>query len=428
MSFDSFFQYSEALGKSQISSNHPVILVYIWQILLKFARTPGTLLVFDQILYWFAVFLFSYAITERTLWRVLVIFLLGLYPPIIIISIHLWAGAGMLSGLTLAVATIMMHRKTRNTWWLLPSVISLFYAFALRYNAITGVIPILFLFSWQLSSINIFLLYNRRIFTILVFFLTIGVFVIIRLFVNYNVKHVPELGTIFVWDMAAVSISTNHNMIPHFISRDHGPHFLLRLKNHFDPKANVPVFSVVSPYPPKGKMKYLVFDWISMIYNHPLAYLQHRITVFKYLIDFGHATYYPFQPDGIIPNANHIHFHFHDFVRYHLIPAIRDISTLTFYKIWIYLAFYFILMSYSCFLLLFMGTSSFNLSLACIVAFSGLTMELPLFIFAPAADYRYSIWAVCSAILSLFMVAADFIPTSSSTLRAFWHQCGHGIT
>jgi ABC-type sulfate transport system permease subunit len=90
-----------------------------------------------------------------------------------------------------------------------------------------------------------------------------------------------------------------------------------------------------------------------------------------------------------------------------MIPFFNNISTWILYRVWPYFLIGFAIVgAYLRKTARGSGIGGFG-ALPVVTAISGITMEVPLFILAPAADYRYSIWMVSSAILATVMAVAD---------------------
>ncbi|QHC35514.1 hypothetical protein [Komagataeibacter xylinus] len=400
MSFDSFYQYGQALGLEPLNDAHPPIMAYIWGVLCHVVKSPGTLLFFDQIIYWAAIFLFSCAVFVRPWHRVIMIAVLGLWPPLYIISLHLWADAGMMAFLALAVACLAIQSTDERKRWLVMAGIALFVAAALRHNAITGVIPLLCYIAWRFAKnfpvpVSAFI----KILCSLSLILVIGLKTL-----TIGIQHLPQLGSIFVWDLVAISVAENKDVIPDYVSKKAGPNFVGRLRSHWSPDVNIPGFSEVSPDVTPVQEKQLIKDWIIAVINNPGAYLAHRMHVVGNILDLRHGVYYPYQYIGIDqPNPYGIDFTFKNLV-HKIMHSVFDKETkLIIYRVWIYDLLALLLIFFYLYKLLVTHEAGYFGALPAITALSGIMIELPLFILAPACDYRYSIWVVFSAILALVL-------------------------
>jgi hypothetical protein len=146
MSYDSLYQWRQVKGEMPLHDGFPLIMVYTWRLLAAVHDNPGTLLVFHQCVHWTAIVMFSYAISDRAATRVGVVLLIGLCPPLLIHSIHLWKDEGMVAAYSLAVAALLLHGKMPRIWLLAVAVLGLFYGTAVRHNAVTALLVLTPLF------------------------------------------------------------------------------------------------------------------------------------------------------------------------------------------------------------------------------------------------------------------------------------------
>ena len=106
MSYDSVYQYQQAIFIQPVTDAHPAIMVFLWRALLSVYNNSGMLLIFHQIIYWLSITLFAFMVSDRLLVRVLTILGIGLLPPLAIHSIHLWKDVGMMSCFALAISAL----------------------------------------------------------------------------------------------------------------------------------------------------------------------------------------------------------------------------------------------------------------------------------------------------------------------------------
>ena len=408
MSFDSLALYAQAIGHHPISTEHPPITVYVWRLLMYFWPSPGVLLVFNQLMYWSGILLFSLAITNSTFSRVLIILIIGLCPPLFAISLHLWADAGMMNAMALAVAAIAMHQRHRSLWWLTLAVLALFYATAIRYNAAAGTIPLFAFIAWRASATITPKMRHRISVALCAFVVILGsVFGGIRT-LNTGLPYTSNLAMTFLWDMAAISIDQNKDLIPLYIQKTPGPDFVGRLHSHFDPNSAAPNFADMSPYLSPTNEHALIVDWTKLTLNNLGYYLARRTHVFLTLLSVGGPVYYPFH-SGIDSNSFRISFAFKKFVYMSAIPFLFSTTKTLFYRVWFYAIIDLAVIFIYSYIRIIYGTRLRFYSLSVVTAASGFLMEAPLFIFAPCSDYRYSIWMVFSALLASFMTVADLV-------------------
>lgn len=425
MSFDSFYQYGQALGLQPLNDAHPPIMAYIWGALCHLVKSPGTLLCFDQIIYWMVIFLFSCAVSTRVRRRVLMIAIMGLWPPLYITSLHLWADAGMMIFLALSVACLAIHNTDERKRWLVMATGALFVASAFRYNAITGVIPLLCYVAWCFAKnfsvpVSAFI----KIFGSLFLVLMLGLKTL-----TIGVRHLPQLSTIFVWDMTAISAIQNKDIIPDYVTKKTDPDFIKWLSSHWNPDTVTTDVSEVPPVLTPMQEKQLLRDWIKAVVNNPRAYVEHRLHMVGTLLNFRHRVYYPYNFAGIDqPNAYGINFTFRKIVHKISKFVFKKETKLIIYRVWpygmaaIFLTFYCLYRSF------FLHKKGYFGALPAITALSGIMIELPLFILAPASDYRYSIWLVFSTILAAsLMLSGRNKDNKASQFNALHTESKNGL-
>lgn len=406
MSVDSISQYKQTIGLQHVNDYFPVVMVRLWQILFP-VTGASSILVFDQILYWLSVCIISIFIFRSALARTSSVILLGLWPPLLIISLHVWKDAGMLVTFLLASGAIIANERQPRFFWASIAVISLFYAVTVRYNAFTGAVPLVFYIAWQL-----FRRYSHSCAKKISFCLS-GVFLF--LLVSYGILRVVNIGAttvnpwsnIVTWDMAAISIKTNKDYIPKYMTHGQSPRTLIKeMKDAFNPVANIPVFSVIKGQPPEGKKYDLLKRWAFVVSRNPFVYLRHRWTVFARLIDISGPVYYPFNP-GI--EKNNLNLSLWNMPKsWNWIAIFNFLSSMVLYKPWVYLV-------GSLFVFVDASVFAFRNRTECgksgaIIAFSSsaIGMVLPLFFVAPAADFRYTIWLIGAFMICILILFSKF--------------------
>jgi hypothetical protein len=78
MSHDSIVQYMQAVGLDPLSDLHPPIMALTWRLLIAVFRSPGALLVFDQVMFWSGAALVSCGLFRSTTARMASTLVIGL--------------------------------------------------------------------------------------------------------------------------------------------------------------------------------------------------------------------------------------------------------------------------------------------------------------------------------------------------------------
>lgn len=418
MSYDTYSQYRQVIGQESLSDAHPVVMVYLWRALLRIANQPGVMLAFHQTVYWSAIAVFSCAVSRRIGVRAVLFVIIGFCPPLIIQSLHLWKDVGMMSALAMATAALLASIQTRHWAWYVLAGISLFYASAVRHNGFIAAIPLLIFLCTQIAFANNA---NKRRAILKTAFLAglicISYYGLMKR-LNAGIEHSYGIGTIIVWDMAAISVEKNIDLLPSYLERKSNGQFLQDLKGKFSHSGNNSSFEVISPYPPKNKESQLILDWGSLVLKDPVLYLKHRIAVFKTLFGIQQDhVYYPFQM-GL--GENEFGFKFLSMTEEQSnrrIASFGMISESILYRPWLYLLICAVVAAIAIARYVkakLLGTREF---LAFITALSGLSTAGSLFFLAPAADYRFITWTIFSAVLSASILCIDLLSERFPALR-----------
>lgn len=414
MSADSFYQWRQVIGEVPLTNGHPVLLVYLWRLLAWFWPDPGVLLLFNQAFYWSALVLLSIALFRTLLSRLILLGVVGFWPPLFIHSVHLWKDQVMIAGLTLAIASLMLAIRNRGqTVWLILALLGLFVAVAARHNSITTAAPLFLLlgvcvsnrflpgaenFRWSLRAPNFKMLYSTAIGAALAMLVYFSVSRI-----NDTGQHVSVLSMIQIWDISAVSIQEKRNLIPSYVEVvDDTEPTLDLLRNTYRPTDLLNTGRVLSFFPHREFEDELTQYWLEVIRTYPDEYLHHRTAMFEVMMGWNRsAAYYPFTP-GIDPNEMGIEFtNLSERDLGYVLYAFETAAKTPVYFAWIYQVILIALfLVCSARLVTIRGLSSRSFFVLAISA-SAIATWLPLYFLAPAPDFRYILWTIMATLLSV---------------------------
>lgn len=405
MSFDSIFLYRQVIGDYPVTNYHPPIMVYAWRLANNLIG-PGGLLVFHQLMYWSAVGFIAICVHKNVWVRCLVVVILGLLPPLWIHSATIWNDVGVMSSFLLAVACGLLIRKTGSKWLLFLAFCLLFYGLAVKRTAILAVIPLFILVSDAYFSAarfqQLFRSGNWKKTATLALGLMTCAFIMSFLVSSVGVEKVTKWPTVALWDLTAVSIAQNQVLVPASVPQlkgDTETETLARMENAFVPEVNAPIMDYLELFPPAETHHELFKAWLNLPWKYPSSYFEHRARVFCRLLGLcADDVYFAFE-HRIVSNDYGLQLLNKDSGIYS-----RSIQWLTYstgtlvYKGWFYLAILVAVMVFALF-----GLSRKNIfekRLQVWLGLSGLLYVLPLFLIAPAADFRYILWMVaCSAVM-----------------------------
>jgi hypothetical protein len=413
MTYDSFFQYSEVLGITPLSDSHSSLMGYLWRALVSVYQSPGVMLIWGQFVYWIAVYLWSRFLFVNHWKRIVFSVCFGLWPPLYIISLHLWKDVGMMVGFSLSLFFSLTYRKQGGLFRALFAFLFLFYGVAMRLNAISGALPLAILLSealvYRMGSSK----KNLRIVALTLVILATQMAMISA--INKTVKRVYALGTIFAWDIGAISIAENQNLYPKYLPRLVPEDQLLSSTiANFNIDGNYFLWDTIKPFPPPELERQFHKDFFNLILSYPMDYLAHRLRVFTKLIGLSDETTSAYYA-GIHENELGITF---SNVKADSLDRVFEIFNWfvdsLIYRVWFYL-----LLGIALFIKIWQVWKESNKRLtinvlgSLMLLLSGWLIVLPLFFLAPSADFRYNIWLIYSTLLAWFMLyrrPADHFP------------------
>jgi hypothetical protein len=403
MSFDSIYQYRQVVGDLAIRNYQPPVMVYAWK-LGHALLGPGAMLIFHQFLYWTGIALIATCIHEKNRVRIPLVVVLGLLPPLWIHSATVWNDVGVTSSFLFAVGCTMLLARTGARWAFTCSALALIYGLLAKRSALFAAVPLLFCLAdaWFSSAprrggesggnrSRIPILAMGLFTTALLAGWAIG---------SLGVERMTKWGTIAVWDLAAVSLREERLLIPRSalnVKDESEAESLARLQDAFEPHLNGTLVRAASLFPESNKKE--LFDaWLALPLRYPGSYLGHRSTVFLGLLGTPWNTMnLPYQHE-LHGNDFGLQLAHADSRFFQQVLAWVEASVKTpFYKPWLYLG---LLLTAVVYALTRRGwTMNFTGRFPLYLGISGLLYLFPLFILAPATDFRYTLWMVASSVV-----------------------------
>lgn len=421
MSIDSYSQ----LGQARINwynDWHPPVMAVIWHYLEKVATGPFPMLVAQLALVLGGLALIAGALPVRRPWlKSAFLAAVFLFPPTLGILGNIWKDIWMAGWLLLGIGLLLRFPKS---WTALAGAAGcLFLAVLFRHN---GIVPVGLIAIWILFARLPIQSAARKgiVATALAIPLTLGIGAGAQL-TNHlltNVK-LPYIQQILLYDLVGVTVrSGDMRFLREAITPDIGIYrkgdvTLELLQSKYVPSTWTPlVFEADSPYKlgeDEASKSRLIPAWKEAITTYPLAYLEHRWAVFKQVIGLHNQglfapVYFGIPGDspdtGIFEKLKLRNFNaemspFQYWVR----DRLTELSATVFYRPWLWLA------------ILILLTAVYGLLFRdhhwlLVLLLTGLANELVLFLTAPSADYRYSLWTILATwivFLAMTSIAAD---------------------
>lgn len=285
MSYDSATHYSQ-VESGEWTTFQPVVFLLIWSITDVVIEGPGGMFLLLILVYTIGLGMMAYGLFDRCWQRSMLILVIMLAPFNIMLLPHIWKDIALMSFLMLSLG-LFVHASPQRHWLKACALISLGLAISFRFEAALYLWPLVVLFlkpvqshseHWRKTGIKTGL------------FLVVVVLTNMALTKVNNAKKVTLWPTMALWDLAAVSIDSNENLLPDFTT---GPGMTVDdLGQAFKPWSNVPLFTQTKagintgidlPYTPE-QYQTLFKAWLSLPFTHSQSYAAHRLRVLNELL------------------------------------------------------------------------------------------------------------------------------------------------
>lgn len=396
MSFDSAYAWWQARGGATVDTVPPVF-VLVWRVCDAVVEGPGLLFALHLALFWSGLALFVRALRPRTIAAAAALSLVAFAPLPWLLRGQVWTDVGLFSALTFATGALACAQQTRARRWLLLALPALFYAAALRHNALPTVLPFAAWWAWLAVRTSL-----ARVGATLA--LVAAMFATIQLAESGAQRRVALWPSLAQFDLAAVSIASGRMLLPQFMI---GPGLdVAELAGAFRPWSNTPMLTntrhgMRDPFATdfsEAESRTLREAWFDAIAEHPGAWAQHRWRLTRAL--FGtHAADWPRElvyVDDHVPyrdnppvarNASTLHAR--------LMRAAAALVATPALAAWPYL-----LVGFAAGIAAWRRRRAPAGTLALVLLASAALHALPLTLLAPAAELRYLGWPCIAALLA----------------------------
>jgi len=402
-SFDTSWQLWQA-RTGRFSNLQPPGMAFAWSILLAAGLPPGSLLVAHLGALALGTALFGLAIRRP---HGMALPLVLLWPPFLVLFGHLWIDVSLAAALTLATGWIAWTRSTGRPAWGWYAALPLAYAVGVRHNAVLALPPLLYLLVAE----------TPRAPKGAPARLAIAVAISVAAFgawsgVSKRLVTIPSpvLNVLAIWDLSAVSVASGELLLPAGV---HGPGLTV---DELRPLVNTDTVMTVlngtrsginpgieTPLPDDVE-KELRRRWIQLPFTHPVAWLRHRYGIAQWL--FGPQGGPRGKSAFIIPTI--IAREGNPVIVANDTPA--NAWLLATVRAWrdgiACMPFAYLLLAAAASGLAMRRGFSGDRGMVHALAIGCWLMALPLAVLAPAAEWRYSLWPMLSAVLAL-MLALD---------------------
>lgn len=408
MSFDSAYAWWQARGGAG-TDIVPPLFVWTWRAGNLLSDGPGAVFALHLALFWSGLALLVRAQRCTPLAAIAGMLLVALAPVVLVLRGHVWTDVGLFAALTFATGALDNAHFDRHRGWLLPAVSALFYAAALRHNALPAIVPFAAWLAWLLLRETAVATPGRI--ALAAFGVLLAITGTTRWLDASAERHVPLWPSLAQFDLAAVSIASGHMRLPAYMI---GPGLdVPELAGAFRPWSNVPMlvgtqhgirdpFSDFSP----AELAALRTAWIDAITGEPRAWFGHRLRLARAL--FGtHAADWPreliYVDDEVAYRDNPAVARNTGVLHTGVMRAAASVSATPVLAAWPYLVLGLVGAA-----LAWWARKRAPAPVVAVVLASAWLYALPLIVLAPAAELRYLGWPCVASLIAL--ACAAFAP------------------
>ncbi|CAN5400008.1 hypothetical protein BH10ACI1_BH10ACI1_21640 [soil metagenome] len=311
MSPDSVGNLTDGRSGNFHDINSPV-MSYLWGILDRIIAGPALMLGLQNAVFWSGCAVFWQATYKKSRWLGFGLILFALLPHTLAQLPVIWKDVGLGASLFLTVALIYLADKTKSKIALSASILFLFYASAVRLNALPAVLPIAVWSGFVFCRVfDIGKTKTTAILVGIVYFIALSGSVLL---VNDQItddKTVYPAQQIYLYDLAAISKDRDEALFPDYILK--GENFSLALvKARYNERSvsdlifpNVPNTGDLPPLKITSDAAEVVLlreKWLAVVVENPLGYFKHRGRVFAQLTGLSRSVTRPFWDLGFAGN------------------------------------------------------------------------------------------------------------------------------
>jgi len=406
MSFDSGYTWWQARA-GETSDTQSVLLIHLWRILDSIVPGPGLVFLLHLLLFWGGLALIATGLRLRRLATVSLMLIVGFAPMIAVLRAHVWTDVGFAGALLVAAGCVAFFARTRNHGWLWLAIVPTFYALALRHNALPALLPIVVYATHRSIERGDARRARLRVGVASVLVLA-ALFGVVQLINGTANRHLPAWPALAVFDLAALSIATDHVLLPRQMI---GPDMdVADLEQAYQPwsvgavltRTRNGIRDPITPGWTPAQVTELRRTWFDAAIAHPREYAAHRFEVTAALFgthpqDWPDALKFVLAPvqvrdnPPVMQNATALH--------RSLVRWAQQLRATPVFAAWPYLFVGVVALPFA-----WRRRRHTTARLALVLLASAVLYALPLTILAPSAELRYLFWP-CVASLAAGVLA-----------------------
>ncbi|GIX37234.1 MAG: hypothetical protein KatS3mg127_0473 [Silanimonas sp.] len=407
-SFDAAYQWWMA-RHGEFHSTHPVAMTWLWRGSAALLPDPQGFFALQLAFVGAGLALVASALPWSRGVQALVVLGFAAWPAIGGLLPQVWKDVWLLGALLLACGALLHGERRPHIGWRALALLMLAFATALRFNALTGVLPLL---AWLLvqqrraaeAAAGGPVPARRWLWPLPLVLLLAGLPGALT-----PQRVVPAWPYVALWDLVAVGLETGRLDIPPSLLAEgatpaaFAPHFRAD-SNTSTLASGLTRYSEARLLEP-GEASALLRAWLCLPLREPAAWARHRLRLAGHLLG-GSAS--PRDPrlmlmPGIVPLRDNPLIAPNSSPWAGRLQAFWERSTATpvFEGRW--------------YLLLALAVAGLAVwrrqGPALAIAASALALALPLLLVAPSAEFRFLLWTVAAALLSALLLAAGRYPS-----------------
>ncbi|MFI3220444.1 MAG: hypothetical protein QX189_15190 [Methylococcales bacterium] len=427
-SADSVDQLNQALT-NRYYDWHPPLMAWFWSILISMTGLIGSLMIFHLLLL-AAGAIYWARILERLGYGIFAFIIpIVLASPVIVnFSGVIWKDVGLAYALLSAsgIAGLAILNNRINPHNVLAIMLLLIYAVGVRVNGVFAIIPIVIFVVWIMLA-KAKLVLSRLTALVVVSIAVIAVLIVGMNFFVYNVLKSQRgytIQAVELYDIAGITHLSKQDYFPEYLRHLDG-YNISKISEEYEKSIDVDAGNLIFPAadgtPPQLPVNtdaelqsQLRKSWLEAITSEPVAYLKHRLSVFRSFMERGVPWYelpeneetrsYTLRAILISPlkiKFENIYFPSKNAANEFVQDSLLWSQGAFIYKGWFWLG---LLLTE-----MILGMTIFKKPLGKIVvmtSFSGLLYLLAYIIIAPGSGYRYLYWSTIAGTFTALLLSA----------------------
>lgn len=403
MTPDSLSQFEQSITQ-QYESWHPPFMAFVWHLLDIFYKGPQVMLALQLLLLWCSCYVFAKSV-ENIFGKLFIMFAFFFMPFLQNYAGYVIKDSLMTLSWLLAIAILYKYSadKRRTFFFAFFSALLLLSGAWVRYNALTGLLPLCFVWSWVIFT-------DKK--KIVKWIAAISLFLIIiggnKLFIDKVIKPVktyPELP-IYMSDLTACFIQTHKNVYPELLYEN--PNFDTNyIRANYDPARidNLIWCDKNLIVRNKATAEALKTAWIQTIIESPGSYIKNRYIQFLYFAHIKEKNESAYFVPWVLPNTYGFHVNenskfYRGFTKY-----MRAQKNYFYFK-----PLFWILLNIALFALIpFIKDETGNIYFTGLITSSLLYLVPMFFLVTTDADFRYLYWGCIACTAALLISVHSFL-------------------